>query len=431
MTTLEVTVVATQRLALGAGAEVSYFTDGHPFVPGSALRGALAAAWIAEYGPPTGAHGDRERFRALFDGEIRYGPLLPVDSARVPLSVYRCKYPTSFRCRAVAVDQAFADGEAFGGPNDCPSCGRRLEQSKGDLLRPPGTGMETAIRTSIDESTGQAKDGALYARAALPARTVLRGTIFGRDPWLEQPRTLRLGGRRTVGGGATYQATPAPPGPVCAGRSALVIRLISPAIFVDLAGRPQLDPHPDLDLGGARVHERWTRPVASTGWHVASRLPKPTEISAEAGSTYRVTGAAETLAALAHRVHQRGLGLRRTEGFGVAEIATQPWQVPTHVERPVGPTQDRSGDRLRELLALHLSPPERRWLLGALRGLQIDLQRPIEDSTRITLIDALLAQPTPAGLSGRQRESLRQTLRDLGDAELRDLTTMLAASEDR
>jgi hypothetical protein len=49
---LSVSVTTRQRVALGTGSEVGFFTGSHPFVPGSVLRGALAAAWIAEHGPP-------------------------------------------------------------------------------------------------------------------------------------------------------------------------------------------------------------------------------------------------------------------------------------------------------------------------------------------------------------------------------------------
>ena len=45
--TVRVTATARQRLALGTAAEMSYFTGGHDHVPGSVLRGALAAVWIA------------------------------------------------------------------------------------------------------------------------------------------------------------------------------------------------------------------------------------------------------------------------------------------------------------------------------------------------------------------------------------------------
>jgi CRISPR-associated protein Csx10 len=278
---LNVTVTALQPLSLGTTAEVSFYTGSHDFVPGSVLRGALAAAWIAENGPPDAVDpASAELFRALFDGDIRFGPLYPAGCQRIPVSVLYCKYPQSDACSAV-VDRAFEDGTV------CPGCRRRREASKGDLCLPKDIRLGRVVRTSIDKKTMRAKDGELYGQGALPAGTTLTGTVFGRHEWLEQPRTLRLGGRRTVGGSAEYTVTAsdAPPSPPPG--TSLVIRLTSPAVFVDTAGRSRLEPDLTLDLGaGIELAGAWARPVIWSGWHAASRLPKPSEVCAIPGSTY-------------------------------------------------------------------------------------------------------------------------------------------------
>jgi len=202
-TALAVTVLARQRLALGVGSEVSYFTGTHLYAPGSVVRGALAAAWIAENGPPDRADpAKRREFGDLFDGAIRFGPLHVQGSDRVPVSAYLCKYPRTDDCRLVAVDRAFESG------SDCPACRGPLEQGKGEVQLPDGVSAARVMRTSIDRQTGRAKVDELYAHGALPAGSRLEGTIFGRHPWLEAARRLRLGGRRTVGGAADYHAAP-------------------------------------------------------------------------------------------------------------------------------------------------------------------------------------------------------------------------------
>jgi CRISPR-associated protein Csx10 len=421
-TMLRATVTARQRLLLGTASEVAYFTGSHSFVPGSVLRGALAAAWIAEHGPPTGGGARAQRFRELFDGEIRYGPLQVPGSFREPLSVWRCKYPRDEACRRVAVDRAFEDGDA------CPRCGRPLAQSKATLALPDQSRLRRSTRTSIDPASGLAKDGELYAHDGLPAKTVLTGPIYGRDAWLEQPRTLRLGGRRTVSGAAEFRTEPAPPqslqAPLTA-NGALVIRLVSPAVFVDTAGRPLLEPDPALDLDGMAVADKWVRPVAWSGWHAASRLPKPAEVCAEAGSTYLLRGDREGLARLARRLLAEGLGLRRVEGFGSAEVVTQPWR-PRPEPQPARPA-DPAVERLEQVRGLRLARPERRWLVGALRGLQIEQQRSEEADLDHVLVE-LLAQPTAAGLSGRQRDAIRTIVAGLDPAGLRDLTTLVEAT---
>ncbi len=424
-TALQVTVTAHQRLALGSGSEVSFLTGSHEYVPGSVLRGALAAAWIAEFGPPTLNPASGRRFRELFDSEIRYGPLYPTGSQRRPLSVFTCKYPRTPVCATAVVDEAFAK------LTPCPGCKRRLARSKGQLEVPARWRTQRAIRTAIDPATGRAKDGALYAADALPAGAILSGTIHGHHPWLEGQRTIHLGGRRTVGGASDYTATttrPAPPPPALT--ETLVIRLISPAIFVDTAGCPRLDPDRTLDLGNAADVERsWAREVLWSGWHVASRLPKPAEVCAEAGSTYRIRGSDTALAAVAERIVRDGIGLRRAEGFGVAEIVTVPWRPAASAEAPqTQPPPTDADSRLDRLLAMPLAPPEQRWLVGALRIVQLDLQRGGHPTVPAGQLDELLTQPAAAGLHGVHRDTIRDVLIGLDARQLHDLTILLIDS---
>jgi CRISPR-associated protein Csx10 len=443
---VQVTATARQRLALGTAAEVSYFTGSHDHVPGSVLRGALAAAWIAEHGTPTRGGAQQAEFRALFDGDIRYGPLLPDGSQMVPLSVLRCKYPIDDGCRAVAVDRAF---RAFDDSDRCPSCGWLLTRGKGGLAGAPR--MERSMRTSIKPGSGRVVDGELYAHAALPAGTVLTGTVHGRHGWLESQRTVWLGGRRTVGGEAALTWTPIPDRPVpawtAAGGDALVVRLLSPAVFVDPAGRPRPDPDPSLDLCGATVARAWTRPVEWSGWHAASRLPKPTDLVAATGSTYRITGPRDVLDELADRIHRHGWGLRRAEGFGVAEVATGPWRPATSAPREATPAPDeatlaprdgaeptqRTGETrlaqpLRALTRLGLAGYQQRWLVNTMRSLQVEQQRGALDMVTEKIVDELLLQATAIRLTGRQREGIRRTLLGLRERDLRDLTTLYLAT---
>ena len=430
---LRVTVLARQRLALGVGGEVSYFTGTHPFVPGSVLRGALAAAWIAGpgHGPPVtrAGNGRAGDFRALFDGDIRYGPLHVTGSDVVPVSAWLCKYPKHDKnCAVQAVDAVFETGTS------CPSCGGPLEQGKGQVLLPPGVVLERIMRTSIDRETATSADGELYAHAALPAGTTLTGFIHGRHSWLEQPMKLRLGGRRTVGGAADYNAVPATPErpaqPWLSG-GRLVIRLASPAIFTDAAGRPRLDPDPDLDLRGATTEQSWHRPATWQGWHAASRLPKPSELCAVAGSTYLIGGPADVLRALAERLLAEGIGLRRTEGFGQVQVVTSPWRPPSL--QPPARLQDTADVRLldweHKIRGLSLDPARERWIVGALRDLQLSRQRAAseQDQAPEELAKEIMGRPGAEVFGGRQRDLLRELFAEPDLRVLRDLTTLLLA----
>jgi CRISPR-associated protein Csx10 len=453
---LQVTVTARQRLALGVASEVSYFTGTHSFAPGSVLRGALAAAWIAEHGPPS--DGDAAvAFRELFDGPIRYGPMYVPGTVLVPVSVRLCKYPRDENCRAQAVDEAFETGA------NCPACHGPLEPGKGQILLPGGIAAERITRTSINPATAKAADGELYAHGALPAGTALTGYIYGRHTWLERPRQLRLGGRRTVGGSGDYHAVPLGPAEernmpndwpglaastgsaqpagnqIPAGNrddTRLVIRLASPAVFVDAAGRPTLEPDPFLDLDGAAVERRWTRPVTWSGWHAASRLPKPGEVCAIPGSTYQLTGPAGTLRSLAERLPREGAGLRRAEGFGDIRIARHPWRPPASTARAgeaavVADTQVRTW--LQDLHGLALDPPQFRWVADALRELQLARERRAGQTAILTdddgqdIVSVLLGRAAAGGFSGRQRDRLSTLFTQPDPQQLRDLTTLLLA----
>jgi CRISPR-associated protein Csx10 len=450
---LRVTVTARQRLALGVGSEVSYFTGTHPFAPGSVLRGALAAAWIAENGLPAAGSG-AAAFRDLFDGPIRYGPMFVPGTVVVPVSARRCKYPRDARCESQAVDEAFETGSC------CPACNGPLEPGKGQVILPGDVSLERITRTSIDPATAKAADGELYAHGALPAGTVLTGYIHGRDPWLARPRRLRLGGRRTVSGAADYQAVPLRPAeqdqmpnewpglppptglphpagslPASPGHNGarLVIRLASPAVFVDAAGRPSLQPDPVLDLDGAIVERRWARPATWSGWHAASRLPKPDEVCAIAGSTYRITGQVGVLRDLAERLPREGAGLRRAEGFGDIRIAWQPWRPPA----PAAPGQTLAAadakvtEWLEDLRGLALDPPQLRWVVDALRELQLARERQVAGTVGDghDIVTDLLGRAAAGGFSGRRREQLRALFTKPDPRQLRDLTMLLLAEQ--
>jgi CRISPR-associated protein Csx10 len=209
---IRVEVQAEQPLHLGSRLDAGWLTDTHRFVPGSVLRGALAAVWLAEHRPPKpDTSGDAE-FQRLFEGRVRFGPLYPSDDALRPLSVFGCKYADDDACRKYADDDAcrrFAHDAAFDGAAraTCPACDSPVEASKGHVN---GVRVVEHTRVKLDERE-RAVDGQLYTRRALPAGTRLTGLIDG-DPdgelaWLVQTeRSVRFGGRRSTSGLATLSA---------------------------------------------------------------------------------------------------------------------------------------------------------------------------------------------------------------------------------
>ncbi len=146
----EVIAAARQGLAVGGPGEVGFDKVTLPYVPGSTLRGALATAWILEHGIPDAANPRREEFIALFERDIRYGPLLQDGTAVVPLSAVWCKYPATPACEQWSADAA-VDGEA----TTCPHCGQGTDAGKGEVT---GVRVRRVLRTPQD-AEGRAKDG--------------------------------------------------------------------------------------------------------------------------------------------------------------------------------------------------------------------------------------------------------------------------------
>src|SRR5690606_29696448 len=145
---------------------------------------------------------------------------------------------------------------------------------------------------------------------------------------LRQVERMRLGGKLSTHG-AVQLAWSDPDGlphygvPKSSnahGGGDLIVRLASPGIFVDDLGRSVAVPT-DREIARilqddqARVVASWTRWGEVGGWHAASDLPKPVEACVVAGSVLRIATTAGIPGARALALH--GLGLRRSEGFGV------------------------------------------------------------------------------------------------------------------
>jgi CRISPR-associated protein Csx10 len=377
----EVTAIARQGLAVGGPAEVGYDKQTLPYVPGSTLRGALAGAWIREQGIPRSGNPARAEFISLFENAIRYGPLFQEGTAVTPLSAAWCKYPATAACARWSADAA-VEGEAV----TCPHCGKGTETGKGEVT---GVRVRRHTRTRLDEQ-GRAEDGNLYARHELQAGLTYRGQIAGWHPWLAQPREIWLGGRTSTTGLAEVRvasdssdqpAAAIPASPRSDG--ALVVRFTSPAVIVDDAGRPELDPAGELlrvlGIGREALQASWcwTRPARVGGWHAASGLPKPAELAMAMGSVavlqLREQPGDEQLQCL----RSAGIGLRRSEGFGMVELNPPPWRrTPPPAAQP--PDEARQAPSvLAPLSELALLQDETvvRWLIDRCRLVLIERER--------------------------------------------------------
>ena len=357
---IRVEVFAEQPLHLGSQLDAGWLTDTHRFVPGSVLRGALAALWLAEHRPPKPDTTSDMEFQRLFEGGVRFGPLYPSDNALRPLSVFGCKYADDDTCRRFSHDAAF-DGAA---PAACPVCGSPVEASKGGV---DGVRIVEHTRVQLDEHE-RAADGQLYTRRALPAGTQFTGLIDG-DPdgelaWLVQTeRSVLLGGRRSTSGLATLSARAEASPPSFTGfvsdQRRLVVRLLAPGIFVDTVGRPSWLPDVtelSVTLGvPVAIDAAFARPTVVSGWHAVSNLPKPRDFAVAAGSVFvlRFDAGLPDHAGL-RRLWQAGLGLRRTEGNGW--ITLQRWNPPVLPSAGPKPALDAVHELFVQIVGYGIGP---------------------------------------------------------------------------
>lgn len=401
-----VTATASQGLAIGGPAEVGFDKSTLPYVPGSTLRGALAAAWIREHGLPDASNARRQDFLRLFERDVRYGPLFQEGTSVVPLSAVWCKYPRTESCEQWGIDAA-VDGEA----RICPHCHNGIDVGKGEITN---LRRRRVMRTELDPQ-GRALDQHLFARHELTRGLRYVGTVAGHHPWLLQPRDIWLGGKSSTSGRVLVEVSSAEVNPNVATSprtdGALVIRFTSPAIVVDDFGRPRLDPLPEIlrALGvrtdAVTLSELWTRPARVGGWHAASGLPKPVEIAVAMGSVVVVRLDGEPDADRVTRMAQQGVGLRRLEGFGQIEVNPPAWRravrpLPEHAPAGGGVL---AGVREASLLEKHEVV---RWLLD--RGHVVLLQRARDAGPNFDdLLTELLTERIAVHFDDQQADAVR------------------------
>ncbi|MEO5678467.1 MAG: hypothetical protein ABIS47_02255 [Acidimicrobiales bacterium] len=362
---------AIEALALGSGPEAGNVVGSLDHVPGSVLRGTLAAAWMREHGDPRADPG----FADLFERSIGFGPLRPRGATVAPLAALRCKYQPRERCAAIGHD--LLDHLGGGGPpGECDECHGPLEPAKGEQFMPLGSApiIVDRTRTRLDADE-RAAPGELFTRQALAPGTVLAGVIAGSNPWLDGfgTKTVWFGGRRTVGGRCRLKLSVVDsPSPTLRRDGRVVIRCTSPAVLVDGAGAPVLTPDEEAmsDVLGTPVslERAWRRPTTIGGWSAVAGLPKATDIAVVAGSVFvmRVARGAVTAEGV-NDLARRGLGLRRPEGLGCIEVNPPSWSPPPPVTGRVVSARG-APPAVVELRRLLAQGADRRWVAGRLKA---------------------------------------------------------------
>lgn len=318
---LDYTITATARVSPGSSPAIGNDRVIHLHLPGSVVRGALAAAYARKTGMRWAAPSDD--FLNVFEGDAVFGQGMRPEAELRSMSMVKCKYPTSDECLTELVDQAERKVAGEAPLLLCPGCNRGL--SSGTGWDPSGARKRSSTRTELDRR-GVALDEHLFTRNSMERETRFVGRIGVPDEaeaviqWLKQGPELRVGGQLSVLGSAELTATDAPdPGAAQPGGTG-ILTFLSPGILLDEHGAPTLDPEAELKraLGDddVQIVASWVRAEEVWGWHAASNLPKPHDWAVAAGSTFVV----ENLSADAGALLQRGVGWRVLEGFGQVRI---------------------------------------------------------------------------------------------------------------
>lgn len=342
MSTVTVTYILTPRAAVsaGRGPQVGNTRAVYEVIPGTVVRGALAASWFGSAVGRFGGADPQGTFDALFGEAMTVHSAIPSLGGHkpvlVPMSAARCKYPRSGDCYTTWQD-------LVGDPDlhVCPGCGGKLAYGRGWEM--PGSAKRdpwVVSQTRTELERGVAKTDALFTRQALRPTLTLTGTLVIEVPddddtskrvdagiaWLRAGRHVSIGGQRSVFGRCTWEAKDALPAPGAtpAPGSDVAVRLAAPAILLDEVGAPSLDLRHAVEtlLGSAGIKKTvigrhgWTRPLVVGGWHGYAGLPKPEEWALHPGSMVIVKDADEAVVtALA-----AGVGVRRSEGFGAVDL---------------------------------------------------------------------------------------------------------------
>ncbi len=344
------------------------FVETLDYIPGTALRGALAEAYLAGQGTVD------DSFRALFiSDQVQYGDLWPALEGKqtvfLPATAQGCKryglkHQKSFRDSLLDVWNSSDDTKT------CPECGGSLDRVSGYLcglspVEPLSARSRLRVSTSIERSTGTIAREMLFTQYTLTAQRIsedkvpllFQGTVRLFDPTLQDKLvhllsanpTLFLGAGRSRGlGQVEVKAWSEASGPEplverwnhfnAAARQAggddskryFSLTLLSHLALRNDLLRPVLGEITPQHFG-LPEEVTWVRypdsdrpvlflsAITVPGWNAALGLPKPDTVALMRGSVLLGQCDATQEQAVLSRLTQmesEGVGERRNEGFG-------------------------------------------------------------------------------------------------------------------
>jgi CRISPR-associated protein Csx10 len=433
---LQIKQLSPIAFAARRGTAIS-FMDTLDYVPGTALRGAVAAHYLRQFGEA----GDA-RFQDIFlNGEVLFANLYPAANAYtsyvLPATAYACKaYKETHgvidiltRAAALRISEQSDKHKFLSGNHeqklldeilDCPQCKRSMHSLAGFYeavqVLPRQPDNEDEIEThyakveihkrhlthvGINRNTQTAQEGVLYSQQVINEvwrkdesfdsksqnkdQAVFQAQTFNGELMVSETQAeflltellatgtrLRVGESRTRGLGLIEvqdcKDLPAESAEIISNRIAefnrklsehnrdaqqreyIALTLQSDAVLTDAFMRPQSEIRVE-DINRALSDDPEQTFIASdalqlkyfnTGgrlvqsWNMASGYPKPDDIAIAMGSIFLFevsSGSAKELAEPLALLQQRGIGKRRSEGFGRLTVCDsfhweeqKPWQ---------------------------------------------------------------------------------------------------------
>ncbi len=345
----ELTLDSTVCLALqrAAGNE----SDTLRFVPGTAVRGALARQCLEERAP------ESAEFRALFlDHPARFG-CLRIEGADVwPLSARMCREAgddhIEDRLVGEAAGEAYEEKCRCGAKWDIARGYTRYENRRGRAgYRDQEVRTRRVAHTAIDAKRLAARNSQFYSLLSIEAQQRFLGTIEAEGAAeRELLRLLKAGeGRIRIGRGrsrgkgeSTLRLTEledrsefrresieelqrfAARFQRLKGKRLFSVTLQSPALVVDefLSSRSWIEPR-DVGLSGEWELLNWySESIRLPGWMASANVPRTEAVAIAPGSCFlfgtKGPADVESLLECAERVERGGVGERLEEGFGEA-----------------------------------------------------------------------------------------------------------------
>lgn len=357
----------------------SHSPGGLDYLPGSSLRGALAAKFLREGGSP-----DDVRFRSLFlEHPACFPNLFPADDSEsisrvLPLTTWSCKRQPGFKTDGHGIRDTLVSitcNREFKelGPDNLWKCHCKQDLKpftgywNGDVNHPKKCEVTKEYRrhTGIDRQTGTVAEGIFYTTQAISdyrqdvkgnflSQQLSGGTFLTEEQFaylieIASQGPLFVGADRSRGYGEIkleVNEAASPTFNIPAWNEAFQKRfqeimgkalptgvyfsvtLESPVILMDRYLRPTTEL--ELNLEGIKTVLKVARSLCVRGWHACWKIPKPDDLALAAGSVYLFRYEGQDLSSLNSYLQNliiTGIGCRTSEGFGRLSLCD-----PLHLE---------------------------------------------------------------------------------------------------